>query len=184
MTAPPDAERSPDDERSPDAERSPDDERSPDAERQTGRRLRVAVVLAGAEDACTVFAEGRRAEVPYAQPFPRPRADRVSPGHLVAIAPGPDGGDLVIWRWFDAVVVDCTDLAVTVWEPNHGTVQAQPRDLQHDYLPGSRAYLSAGLPGAEWWVAGPAGGPAEDAHVELGEVEAFFTGHGLWDRST
>jgi hypothetical protein len=31
----------------------------------------------------------------------------------------------VVRRWFDAVVLDHTDEAVTGWEPNHGTVLAQ-----------------------------------------------------------
>jgi len=30
-------------------------------------------------------------------------------------------------------------------------------------------------------VAGQAGGPAENPDVELDEVDAFVTGHGLWD---
>lgn len=47
---------------------------------------------------------------------------------------------------------------------------------------GSRAYLSAGLPGAEWWLAGPVVDRPEDAAVELDEVGAFFTTHALWDR--
>jgi hypothetical protein len=41
--------------------------------------------------------------------------------------------------------------------------------------------VSAGLPGAEWWVAGPAVDIAENADVELDEVAAFLTLHGLWD---
>jgi hypothetical protein len=90
--------------------------------------------------------------------------------------------DLIIWRWFDAVVISRTETAVTLWEPNHGTIVAQPRDPQRDYRPGSRAYASAGLPGAEWWVAGPAVDRAENADVELDEVDGFFTSHGLWDR--
>jgi hypothetical protein len=49
-------------------------------------------------------------------------------------------------------------------------------------VPGGRAYLSAGLPGAEWWVAGPATTRAETADVELDEVERFCTDHDLWKR--
>jgi len=63
-------------------------------------------------------------------------------------------------------------------------VLAQPRDPKLIYRPGSRAYLSAGLPGAEWWVAGPAVDSAEDADVELNEVQQFFTSAGLWERLT
>jgi hypothetical protein len=147
-------------------------------------RLRPALVLSGTEDACTVFAEDREAVVPYAQAFPRPRLERVAPGNLVAIAAVPDGPDFVIWRWFDAVVVDRAGLGITLWEPNHGSVVAQARDPQQVPPPGSRAYLSGGLPGAEWWLAGPAVERAENADVELDEVEGFFTRHNLWDRLT
>jgi hypothetical protein len=49
------------------------------------------------------------------------------------------------------------------------------------YDPGTRAYLSAGLPGAEWWVAGKAVNRAEDAEVELNEVGRLYTEHGMWD---
>jgi hypothetical protein len=148
------------------------------------RRLRPAIVLGSTEDECTVLADGRPVAVPYALPFPRPRAERVTPGHLVAIAAARDGSDLVVWRWFDAVVVERAASAVALWEPNHGSVLAQPRDPQRDYRPGSRAYASAGLPGAAWWVAGPAVDRAENADVELDEVSDFFTGHRLWDRLT
>jgi hypothetical protein len=36
------------------------------------------------------------------------------------------------------------------------------------------------LPGADWWVAGPAAAGAEDAEVELDEVEKLYTAHGSW----
>ena len=48
------------------------------------------------------------------------------------------------------------------------------------YQPGSRAYLSAGLPGADWWVAGPVVDRAEDAEVDLDDVERFFVSLGIW----
>jgi hypothetical protein len=155
----------------------------PEREPRSGR-LRPAIVLSTTEDACTVFAAGRRAEVPYAMPFPSPRAERVSPGHLVAIATAADGSAVVIWRWFDAVVLDSADGVIRLWEPAHGPVLAQPRNSHHVHRPGGRAYISAGLPGAEWWVAGPVVDRAEDAAVELDEVQRFFTSHGLWDRLT
>ena len=60
-------------------------------------------------------------------------------------------------------------------------VVAQRRRPRQRDDPGTRAYLSAGLPGAEWWVAGRVVDRAEDADVELDEVERFFTEHGLWD---
>lgn len=43
------------------------------------------------------------------------------------------------------------------------------------------AYLSAGLPGADWWVAGGAAARAEDANVELDEVEQLYTERDLWN---
>jgi hypothetical protein len=70
--------------------------------------------------------------------------------------------------------------SVSLWEPAHGVVLAERRDSQRTYQPGTRAYLSAGLPGAQWWVAGPAVDRAEDADVELDEVEEFFSELGLW----
>lgn len=144
-------------------------------------RLRPGIVIATTEERCTVVLDGRAAVVPYAPPFPRPRVERVVPGNLVAVATVP-GAEVVVWRWFDAVVTGVTDAGVSLWEPLHGVVDARPRDAARDYRPGSRAYLSAGLPGAEWWVAGPAVERAEDADVELDEVDAFFTEHGLWGR--
>ncbi len=147
-------------------------------------RLRPAIVLSANEDACTVFVQEQRIVVQYAVPFPRPRAERVAPGHLVAIAAAQDGSEVVVWRWYDAVVLGTTAGQVRLWEPAHGEVLAQARHPHRPYWPGSRAYLSAGLPGAEWWVAGAAVARAEDADVELDEVERFFTEHDLWERLT
>ena len=84
-------------------------------------------------------------------------------------------------RRFDAVVVEAVASQVKLWEPNHGEVLAQARDPGRSPLPGSRAYLSSGLEGAEWWMAGPAVARAGDADVELSEVQAFLSMHGLWD---
>jgi hypothetical protein len=74
------------------------------------------------------------------------------------------------------------DGRVRLWEPAHGEVSAQPRRPEQPHRPGTRAYLSAGLPGAQWWVAGPTQVAPEDADVERGEVVAFYDEHGLWDR--
>ncbi len=60
-------------------------------------RLSKAIVLSTTEDACTVFAAGRRAVVPYADPFPTPRAKRVTPGHLVAVASAANGSGAQWW---------------------------------------------------------------------------------------
>jgi hypothetical protein len=144
------------------------------------RRLDLAIVLRADEEECTVFSAEKSTVVPFAAVFPRPRRDRVAPGHLVAVAALPDGRDVVIWRWFDAVVVEVVGLEVRVWEPVHGEVIARPRDEQAVPQPGSRAYVSAGLPGAEWWLAGPAVTSARFAEVDLDEVERFFTDNELW----
>jgi hypothetical protein len=40
---------------------------------------------------------------------------------------------------------------------------------------------SAGLPGAQWWVAGRAVDRAEDAEVELNEVERLYIEQNMWD---
>lgn len=146
-----------------------------------GTLLRLAIVLRTSEDVCTVFVQDHQAELPYAVPFPKPHVERVAPGHLVAIASASDGTDVVAWRWYDAVVLSAAAGQVTLWEPTHGEVLATARDPQRAYRPGSRAYLSAGLPGAEWWVAGPSVNRGEDADVDLVELELFFTDHGVWD---
>jgi len=98
--------------------------------------------------------------VPYALSFPRPRAERVAPGHLVSIAAAPGGSDVVVWRWFDAVVLEEVAGQVRLWQPAHEEVLGEARDPGRSHRPGSRAYLSAG---AEWWVAGAAVARAEDA---------------------
>ena len=113
--------------------------------------------------------------------FPSPRVERVSPGHLVAIAEGPDGTHVVVWRWYDAVVLGREDDgSVRLWEPAHGEVTAQPRASYEMQDAGSRAYASAGLPGAEWWVADSASGHPHSAHVELDDVQALYTESDLW----
>jgi hypothetical protein len=144
-------------------------------------RLRCGIVLrVEGEESCQVLSEDRMVEVPFASQFPSPRERRVCPGHLVAVAEIPGGARAVVWRWFDAVVLGAEAGAVRLWEPLHGEVVAQPRGSRRQYARGTRAYLSAGLPGADWWVAGQAVNRAEDADVELGEVERLYTEHALW----
>jgi hypothetical protein len=142
--------------------------------------LRCGIVLHVQEDACQILRAGQLSHVRYAKPFPSPRTQRVSPGHLVAVAVTADGAEAVVWRWYDAVVLGEETGLVRLWEPAHGEVVANPRRAQQHRQPGTRAYLSAGLPGAEWWVAGPAVAKAEDADVELDEVERFCTERSLW----
>ena len=143
-------------------------------------RLHCGIVLRSDEDACQVMAGGMVASVGYASQFPAPRRERVLPGHLVAIAEG-FGAAVVVWRWYDAVVLGSDAESVRLWEPAHGEVAAQRRRARQQYGPGTRAYLSAGLPGADWWVAGRAVDQAEDAEVELDEVGRLYTEHGMWD---
>lgn len=85
----------------------------------------------------------------------------------------------MVWGWYDAVGLAEEAGLIRLWEPAHGEVLAQDRTEQ-PRQPGTRAYLSAGLPGAEWWVAGPAAIQAEEAEVELDEVERFCTERNLW----
>jgi hypothetical protein len=145
------------------------------------RRLQCGTVLRVREDECEVLTGDGLCTARYASTFPSPRTERVSPGHLVALTTTSDGTDAVLWRWYDAVVLGAEDDAVRLWEPAHGEVLAQPRTSAVLAHPGGRAYLSAGLPGADWWVAGPTAARAEDADVELDEVQKLYTEHGLWD---
>ena len=144
-------------------------------------RLRCGIVLRAGEEACQVLAGGQVASVRYASQFPAPRRERVSPGHLVAIAEVPGRSGAVVWRWYDAVVLGGEAGSVRLWEPAHGEVVAQRRRPQQRYHPGTRAYLSAGLPGTDWWVAGRAVDQAEDAEVELDEVERLYTEQNMWE---
>lgn len=145
------------------------------------RVIRCAVVLRVREDECDVLREGRLITAQFAPMFPAPRTERVQPGNLVAVTVLSDGTETVMWRWYDAVVVEDGPGVVRLWEPAHGEVLAQARPAYIPRGPGTRAYLSAGLPGADWWVAGPATANSRDADVELGEVDNLFTEHGLWD---
>jgi hypothetical protein len=67
--------------------------------------LRLAVVVSADEEACTIVEHNQRTTVPYA-PFSPDRAPGGGPGHLVALAATPSGGEVVVWRWFDAAVVE------------------------------------------------------------------------------
>lgn len=133
------------------------------------------------EHTCEVWSDGEARSVGFAPMFPSPRVERVSPGHLVAVATGPNGVDAVVWRWFDTVVLGTEgDGSVRLWEPAHGEVVAQARPSYERQDPGSRAYASAGLPGSEWWVADRADGAPHRADVELDDVHALYAANGLW----
>jgi len=151
------------------------------------------MVLRVREDTCEVVSRAQLVSVRYATAFPSLRAQRVSPGNLVALAMAADGTEAVVWRWFDAVVLGPEDDRVRLWEPGHGEVVAavpaadssrtkSGRSSAQPRPPGTRAYASAGLPGADWWVAGAVVAAAEDAAVELDEVEAFCTQHDFWNQ--
>jgi hypothetical protein len=143
-------------------------------------RLCTACVLRVEEHACEVVdADGVRI-VRFAPMFPSPRLDRVSPGHLVAVASAPQGDDAVVWRWYDAVVLGPEgDGSVRLWEPGHGEVVARARPSYAEQPPGARAYASAGLPGAQWWVADSTARSLA-AVVELDDVNSLYTENGLW----
>jgi hypothetical protein len=147
----------------------------------TTHRLRTARVIRAGEDACDVWSQGEVSSAGFAPMFPSPRAERVSPGHLVAIATGPDGTDAVVWRWYDTVVLGTEDDgSVRLWEPAHGEVMARARASYETQDPGSRAYASAGLPGATCWVADSACTAPHNADVELDDIDALYTENGLW----
>ena len=144
-------------------------------------RLRTARVVRVEENACEIWGNGELSWVDFAPMFPSPRLERVSPGHLVAVATAPTGTKVVVWRWYDAVVLgEREDGSVRLWEPAHGEVIAEARASYVKLDPGSRAYASAGLPGADWWVADRAGGAPEGADVELADVDGLYTENDLW----
>ncbi|WP_028279026.1 hypothetical protein [Arthrobacter sp. H5] len=144
-------------------------------------RLGKAVVLGVTEDSCTAWSGDGVVTVAFAPQFPAPRLERVAPGHLIAIATARSGQSAIVWRWFDAVVLDGAETgSVRLWEPGHGEVVGQGNEHYQTCLPGSRAYASAGLPGAEWWVAGPVVTDREDAAVELDAVCALFNNNDMW----
>ena len=150
------------------------------ATRMASTRLRSASVVRVHEEFCEIVSGDRLARARYATHFPTPRTERLSPGNLVAVGVAPDGADVVVWRWYDAVVLGVANDLIQMWEPAHGEVLAKPRRPHWRPRPVTRAYLSAGLPGADWWVAGATTSEAETAEVELGEVERLYTENDLW----
>ena len=138
-------------------------------------------MLRVSETACDAWDGAEVASIPFAPIFPTPRTERVSPGHLVAVATAVSRAQVVVWRWYDAVVLGReASGSVRLWEPAHGEVVARPRAGHRGQEPGSRAYASAGLPGADWWVAGPVVARPQDAVVDIDDVERLFTANGLW----
>ncbi|MFN8194106.1 MAG: hypothetical protein U0R80_07465 [Nocardioidaceae bacterium] len=146
--------------------------------------LACRVVLAVSEERCDVRQGGVTTTVGFARGFPTPRIERVAPGNLVAVADAGQGAGVLVWRWYDAVVLGEQGGAVRLWEPFHGEVLARPRPSHARQEPGTRAYLSAGLPGADWWVCGPVTPEPADARVDLAEVAELYRVHGLWGSLT
>jgi hypothetical protein len=81
-----------------------------------------------------------------------------------------------------AIDVGAGSQLTALWEPAHGEIIARARATYDEQDPGSRAYASSGLLGAEWWVAATATGAADSAAVDLHEVKALYTHNGLWSR--
>lgn len=143
--------------------------------------LTTATVVAVTEESCITWSTGGEVMTRFAPQFPIPRTERVSPGHLVTIATRVDGHAAIIWRWYDAVVLDGADRdAIRLWEPGHGEVTASATAHYAHPAPGSRAYASAGLDGDGWWVSGPVVDDPADAQVELDAVRALFDVNGMW----
>jgi len=150
--------------------------------READRALHGATVLDAMADECLVYGNGREYVARYAAPFGS-KSGTVAPGHLVAIHVTQSESSLVLWRWYDALVIrDGPDGTVEMWEPAHGTVTAVRRQVGTELRPGGRAYLSAGLAGAPWWVNDMVTSSPEDANVEFGEVVAFYDEHELWSQ--
>lgn len=146
---------------------------------ETQPAYRLAHVLRSGEESCLVVADQEPFEAAFASFFPTPRVERVLPGHLVAVVT-----DLIVWRWFDAVVVDSHGDQVQLWEAAHGEVLARPRHREVKYALGQRAYLSAGLPGADWWVEGCVSDNPHEAVVDVEAAHTFLTEHGLLPASS
>ena len=85
------------------------------------------------------FSTDETVSVGYGAPFGR-RAQSLAPGHLVAVADMRDALPLVLWRWYDAVVLEQSADQVQLWEPGHGEVLARSRNPQRRLPPGTRAY--------------------------------------------
>ncbi|MBG6054751.1 hypothetical protein IWX81_001141 [Salinibacterium sp. CAN_S4] len=139
------------------------------------------MVVGVTDAACMTWSNDGPVSVPFAAPFPSSRTDRVSPGHLVAVATAPDGRSAVVWRWFDVVILGGGDPdSVRLWEPGHGAVTARQNDHHQLRTPGSRAYAFAGLQGDEWLVAGQVVDDPSEAEAELDKVRALYDENEMW----
>jgi hypothetical protein len=144
-------------------------------------RLTTAVVVNVTENACSVWSTDGVSSIRFASQFPAPRLDRVSPGHLVAVATAVDRRSAIVWRWFDAVILSSSDgTSVRLWEPRHGEISALETEHYQPRVAGTRAYISTGLRGSNWWVSGPVVDNPSHADVELDDVRALYDSNGMW----
>ena len=114
-----------------------------DQSRHQPLAARVAVVLRPGADRCEVSFGAETEFVAYGIPFSA-RANTLTPGHLVAVTTSLDANSLVIWRWYDAVVLEQSAEEVLLWEPNHGEGLASPRNPEDRYPAGTRACVNRG----------------------------------------
>lgn len=149
----------------------------------TAPALTTAVVLRVRDGSCDVLGPDGPRTARFAPQVPTPHTERVRPGNLVATATADDGQPVVLWRWFDAVVIaGADDSRIVLWEPAHGEVTATVRPPLSAAEPGSRVYASAGLPGADWWAAAavPIVPGLSTVPVELDAVLELYRAHDLW----
>ena len=142
--------------------------------------IHCGIVLRTDEDACQVVTEGAVTSVRYAPRFPVPRRERVLPGHLVAIAER-DGTAVVVWRWYNAVVLDSDP---ELRPPLGASARRSHRQatLPAGAIRSRDSRLPVGGPARRRLVvAGQAVDRPEHAGVELGEVDRLYTEHDLWN---
>jgi hypothetical protein len=96
-----------------------------DESKPQSQAARAAVVLRPKEQHCEVSFGVETAVVGYGIPF-SPRARTLTPGHRVAVTDGPDAALLIIWRWYDAVVLEqgCRTGPALGTEPRRGACTA------------------------------------------------------------
>ncbi len=122
---------------------------------QPSTPLRLAIVLRVHEGTCDIASDDGPVTVRYVAQFPSPRTEPVSLGHLVIVAEAPDGTAVVVWRRYDAVALGEQNDPIKMWgtRPRRGVGPAKIH--LHCTGAGHARPPVAGLPGADWWVAGP-----------------------------
>ncbi len=143
-------------------------------------RLRCAVVLKVEEHVCEARAEGAVFRARFAPQFPSPRTERVSPGHLVAVARAPDERDVVVWRWYDAVVLgEEVAKSVRLWEPAHGEVVARPRQSDQQMSPGRAPICLANCRARNGGSLAPRW-PSRGSRCRTRRGDRLYTDNALW----